>query len=310
MKTSGESFVAFFSYVRRNDKRDRGRLTDLRKALEYELWAQTAKNLRIFQDVEDIDWGDQWKKRITSALDNSDLLITIVTPGYLESRSCRFEFEYFLKQESQLKRKMILPILYIDTPGLQDSDDKIAVEISQRQWVDWTDLRFASLTSVRMNKRLEALAKQIRDLISDQASVINVSRKESEFPPNSILSKTTEVDTHPMESIQTQPGGILPSLYIPLAQEEKDKEHTPQQITIVLRSTNDKERDRRRIKAIYGTLISFHGRDRFSFQIFEAGKGHLIDFPDDTTRVCTQLLERLKKLMGEGSWRAEEITFR
>jgi hypothetical protein len=78
---------------------------------------------------------------------------------------------------------------------------------------------------------------------------------------------------------------------------------------VVLRSTGDKEHDRRRIKTIFGTLISFHGRDRFSFQIFEDGKGHLIDFPNDTTRVCPEVLERLKKLMGEESWRVEEITF-
>ncbi len=112
-----------------------------------------------------------------------------------------------------------------------------------------------------------------------------------------------------VESIPAQPVEILPSLYVPLAQEDKDKDHPPRQITVTLRSTGDKEHDRRRIKTIYGTLISFHGRDRFSFQIFEDGKGHLIDFPNDTTRVCPEVLERLKKLMGEESWRVEEITF-
>jgi hypothetical protein len=113
----------------------------------------------------------------------------------------------------------------------------------------------------------------------------------------------------PVEPVQIPPNDFLPSLYIPLAQEEKDRDHPPQQITVVLRSTGDNERDKRRIKTIYGTLISFHGRDRFSFQIFENGKGHLIDFPNDTTRVCTEVLDRLKKLMGEESWRVEEITF-
>ena len=61
------------------------------------------------------------------------------------------------------------------------------------------------------------------------------------------------------------------------------------------------------IKAIYGTLISFHGRDKFSFQIFESGKGHLIDFPGDTTRICPELLARLKKVVGDESWRIEPI---
>src|SRR5688572_14221691 len=111
------------------------------------------------------------------------------------------------------------------------------------------------------------------------------------------------------EVIPIEPAHIPPSIYVPLAQAEQDKEHPPQQITVRLRSTGDKERDKRRIRAIYGTLISFNGRDRFTFQIFENGKGHLIDFPNDTTQVCTKMLERLKKLMGEESWRVEEITF-
>ncbi|MCB9111561.1 MAG: DNA polymerase III subunit alpha [Anaerolineales bacterium] len=102
---------------------------------------------------------------------------------------------------------------------------------------------------------------------------------------------------------------VIPSLYVPLAKENKDKDHPPQQITVTLRPTGDKERDKRRIKTLYGTLISYHGRDKFSFQIFESGKGHLIDFPNDTTRICPELLERLKKLMGEENWRVEEITF-
>jgi hypothetical protein len=100
----------------------------------------------------------------------------------------------------------------------------------------------------------------------------------------------------------------MQSLYVPLAEAE-DKDHRPQQITVMLRPTGDQERDKRRIKSIYGTLISFHGRDRFSFQIFENGKGHLLDFPNDTTRICPEMFDRLKKLMGEESWRVEAITF-
>lgn len=91
---------------------------------------------------------------------------------------------------------------------------------------------------------------------------------------------------------------------------ESDQTRQPQQVTVVLRSTGYPERDRRRIKTIYSTLISFQGKDRFSFQIYENGKGHLVDFPNDTTRVSVELLDRLKKLMGEQSWRVEEVQFK
>jgi DNA polymerase-3 subunit alpha len=105
------------------------------------------------------------------------------------------------------------------------------------------------------------------------------------------------------------PPSGLPSLYIPLAQSESNGEHPPKQITVILRSTGDKLRDKRRIKLIHGTLISYHGRDRFSFHIFEDGRGVLLDFPGETTRVCQDMLSRLQKLAGGQSWRIEDITF-
>ncbi len=107
-------------------------------------------------------------------------------------------------------------------------------------------------------------------------------------------------------NLRNVPPPVLPSIYIPLADAE-DRDHPPQQITILLRPSPDKEIDKRRIKTIYGTLISFHGRDRFSFQIFENGKGHLIDFPNDTTRICPELLSRLRKVAGDESWSIEPI---
>jgi DNA polymerase-3 subunit alpha len=98
----------------------------------------------------------------------------------------------------------------------------------------------------------------------------------------------------------------LPPIYSP--NEPKDREHPPRLITVLLRPSGDPARDRRRIKSIYGVLISSPGRDRFSFQVFEDGKGHLIDFPNDTTRICPEMLGRLKKLCGDESWRIEPIT--
>jgi DNA polymerase-3 subunit alpha len=126
-----------------------------------------------------------------------------------------------------------------------------------------------------------------------------IKRENVEAPREALAVQAIEVETHK----------IPPSLYVPLAKEAKEKDHPPQQVTVILRSTGEKDHDRRRIKTIFGTLISFHGGDRFSFQIFENGSGYLIDFPNDTTRVCKEMLDRLKKLIGEESWRVEEITF-
>src|SRR5690606_25247872 len=134
-------------------------------------------------------------------------------------------------------------------------------------------------------------------------------KNEEVTPP--LVTRVVEAlaNVEEQNQIEDKFEAVIPSLYVPLAKENKDKEHPPQQITITLRSTGDHERDKRRIKTLYGTLISYHGRDKFSFQIFENSKGHLIDFPNDSTRICPELFERLKKLMNEETWRVEEITY-
>ena len=136
-------------------------------------------------------------------------------------------------------------------------------------------------------------------------------KKDEPITPPRVVVAPVLVDAIP--ELQPQPlAEVLaftqvPSLYVPLAKEEAA--HPPKQITVILRQSADKERDKRRIKTLHGTLISFHGRDKFSFQIFENGKSHLIDFPSETTRVSPELFSRLHKLLGEEAWHVEEITF-
>lgn len=96
----------------------------------------------------------------------------------------------------------------------------------------------------------------------------------------------------------------LPSLYRPSTASDS---RPPRQITLFLRPSGDQERDRRRIRTLYGILISHHGRDRFSFHITEGGRAFLIDFPNETTRISSALLSKLRTILGEEAWRIEEI---
>jgi hypothetical protein len=144
-------------------------------------------------------------------------------------------------------------------------------------------------------------------VVNPQRDLIN-HRKESDVLPLSPLPQNGGETETTLQPVVLEPFHI-PSLYVPLLQDEKNREHPPQQITVLLRATGDKERDKRRIKTLHGLLISFPGRDKFSFHIFENDKGHMIDFPNDSTHICSELTERLKRLMGEENWRVEEITF-
>jgi DNA polymerase-3 subunit alpha len=148
---------------------------------------------------------------------------------------------------------------------------------------------------------------QPRDLSEPAEAESESSKPEPVEVPDEVRPGLRAGPLTPPER-EPEPSGP-PSIYIPVAQAQGDQDHPPKQITVTLRTTGDDERNKRRIKTIYGTLISYHGRDRFSLHVFENGRGHLIDFPNDTTRVCPEMLARLQKLMGEESWRIEEIRF-
>jgi DNA polymerase-3 subunit alpha len=86
-------------------------------------------------------------------------------------------------------------------------------------------------------------------------------------------------------------------------------DHPPQMVIVVLRPSGDSERDIRRISRLHGTFISYPGRDRFAFHVFEEDRGHLIEFPNDTTRFCSELLAILTQAVGEENIRVEPILY-
>jgi len=157
-------------YVRFIDEHDEGRLTKLREWLSGEVRVQTGQEFPIFQDRNDILWGQQWKERIDESLDEVTFLIPIITPGFFRSDACRDELRKFLEREKELGRNdLILPVYYVDCPLLNDKEkratDELAETVAERQYADWRDLRFEPLTSSQVSRVLAQLAVQIRDAL-------------------------------------------------------------------------------------------------------------------------------------------------
>jgi hypothetical protein len=129
--------AAFMSYVWFNDQHDDGQLSQFRERLEAEVRAQTGQEFAIFQDRNDIAWGQSWQQRIDEALDAVTLLLVIITPSLFRSPPCRGEFQKFLERERSLGRSdLILPVYYISTrelddPGLREADEMAKVLASR-----------------------------------------------------------------------------------------------------------------------------------------------------------------------------------
>ncbi len=78
-------------------------------------------------------------------------------------------------------------------------------------------------------------------------------------------------------------------------------------VKVIMRSTGDKRRDVLRLRRVHGMLRSVPGRDKFALLVFEGGSRYLLEFPNETTGISTDLLRALTAMVGEGSVLVETI---
>jgi F-box protein 11 len=156
------------SYVRFDDAHEDGQLSAFRERLAGEIRIQTGHEFPIFQDRNDIAWGQNWRQRIEETLDEVTLLLVIITPGLFQSPACRDEVARFRQREQKLGRgDLILPVYYVAAREMDDTEhrkaDDLASLLWSRQYADWRELRFEPLTSPAVRKQLATLATRMRD---------------------------------------------------------------------------------------------------------------------------------------------------
>jgi len=164
---SGEP-AAFMSYGQFDEDDDDGEglLSQFRRRLAAEVRAQTGHDFTIFQDREDIAYGENWQQRIDETLDAAALLLVIITPGLFRSEASRAEISRFLQRERQLGRSdLILPVYYItareiEAPAAQRVDP-LAKVLTSRQYVDWRNMRFEPVTSPLALRTIADLASRM-----------------------------------------------------------------------------------------------------------------------------------------------------
>lgn len=121
MELEGVKYDAFISY--RHCEPDSFVAENIHKRLEnFKLPASVIKNCnpsktcieRVFRDVEELPLSDNLSDPISNALENSDFLIVIATPRYLESKWCMKEVTTFLQMHG---RERILVVLAEGEPA-------------------------------------------------------------------------------------------------------------------------------------------------------------------------------------------------
>jgi DNA polymerase III subunit alpha len=142
--------------------------------------------------------------------------------------------------------------------------------------------------------------------LKDAKDIQTISKSPNSTSPISVADITS-----PVTDTGVNPAGHIPPYILtpPPAEETETSLTDVHMVTVVLRSSGDKARDQLRLRRVYGALISYPGVDKFAFQIFERGKGYLIEFPNETTHFCPALLERLKRFVEADFISVEKITF-
>lgn len=123
--------------------------------------------------------------------------------------------------------------------------------------------------------------------------------EDSPFPKNtsSVQSLIPNLPTLPVPS------------YLLAPRPGEDPDVPRRMITITLRANHDKLRDALKIQRIYGVLVSYPGNDRFALYLFEGKHAFLIEFPNFTTQISDEMLQRLYEFVPREGVRIEQIIY-
>jgi parallel beta-helix repeat protein len=208
----GKPTVAgFFSYVHADDEFEKGRISKLRERLERAIrFFSGLGEFRIFQDWQDIDWGQQWERVIAQSIENSIVLFPIITPSYFSSAACCKEILAFDQRQGRLGRDdLILPIYYLDSEPMDASDGdvvgseegRVAGLVKRAQFADWRALRRTEETDLAYAEEIERLAKRAiptlkRGITATAAESVNSARDAATAsPPPRETEESTPTDT-------------------------------------------------------------------------------------------------------------------
>jgi hypothetical protein len=217
---TGASSQGFWSYVRRDDEAEGGRIAQLARDVAAQFEMISGDPLELFLDRDAIKWGEDWQAQIDANLVSVAFFIPVLTPRYFLSPACRRELQFFARKASDLGLKdLILPLVYVDVDALsQDSptDDLISL-VKTFQWEDWRDLRFTDPASEAYRRGVARLAVRLVDA-NRHAEVTSQDRTET------VAKETSDDDDAGFIDLVASSEEALPKLVETLDQLRKEIE--------------------------------------------------------------------------------------
>ncbi|MFM8215097.1 MAG: toll/interleukin-1 receptor domain-containing protein, partial [Pirellula sp.] len=166
----------FFSYSRLDNEpqggSSEGWITAFYNRLQKQHKLYTGRELRIFFDTEAIENGSDWKARLGQGLRTSNLFLAFLSPNYMRSENCRWEWEEYLRREHSLARgdDGIRTVFFEIVPGMPgisempDYDEGKVQALERELRADQEIARWLDMVSEEFRRRNNYL---------DQANALN-----------------------------------------------------------------------------------------------------------------------------------------
>ncbi len=117
------AYHLFLSYSRRDNlapvnAEGQGWVTAFAAELKRRHLEYSGRELEVFLDTESIEEGVDWRRRLGAGLRESRLFLAFLSPNYITSKNCLWEWEEYLRREHSSARgdDGLLPIYFV-TPG-------------------------------------------------------------------------------------------------------------------------------------------------------------------------------------------------
>ncbi len=163
----------FISYARRDNTG--GRVTELVNRIREDFAAFASRPLNPFFDVNEIGGMEDWRHRILRGLRESRLMLACLSPAYLDSGYCEWEFTEYVKYETgrPYMGEGVAPIYFVEVPGWNEPGFETrckewVAELLRRQQFDlrpWHQEGADALRDGEVRRRMGELGERIADRI-------------------------------------------------------------------------------------------------------------------------------------------------
>ncbi len=164
----------FISYSRLDN--ERGQFAKLKAQIETSFHSFAGRDLRVFFDSQVIAGMDDWRQKIQHSLRESHLFLAVLSPNYIASPYCRWEWEDYVRYEAmrQCLGEGVAPVFFVTLPDATTTQIDPAIarwidEINHRQAFDlrpWYERGEKALQEAHVRATLEQLGASVRERLS------------------------------------------------------------------------------------------------------------------------------------------------